>query len=217
MPALDTRIKAAKVRTLFAFTTFIMSQLVELYADPGRKFHTMVRSTCCWCLDAALSAWSLSPNVIMPRSTVQHTVWLCRMHSATYEWLALQSLSSQKLLFKVRPKTHYFAHMVDHFSETQLCLQHLSCFSDEDFMGKIRRLCQASHGKTYMVSWAKRYALKRALQWRVMRENAEGVSGAMRFTHRLHSYMAFNYRRFSFGAVCCMGERERYIYIYRGT
>ena len=40
MPALDTRIKAAKTRTLFAFTTFVMLQLANspvLNGQPGKK------------------------------------------------------------------------------------------------------------------------------------------------------------------------------------
>lgn len=46
---------------------------------------------------------------------------------------------------------------------------HLSTFGDEDFMGKIRCICQGCHGGTYMQTWARRYALKRSLQWRDMK------------------------------------------------
>ena len=33
-------------------------------------------------------------------------------------------------------------------------------------MGKVRCICQGCHGGTYMLTWARRYVLKRALLWR---------------------------------------------------
>lgn len=173
-PALDTRIKAAKTRTLFAFVTWLMVQLcasTELDTE-GKQMHAKMRSVSCWALDTALSCFNINEDVVMPDSTVQQTVWLLRLHSASYEWLAGSCFLEERLLYKVRPKTHYFVHMVDHYERTKICLMHLATFGDEDFMGKIRSICQACHGGTYMVTWARRYALKRALQWKQMKRDA---------------------------------------------
>lgn len=172
MATLDTRIKAAKARTLFAFTTFIMTRLADssvLRTAEGIQ-RARMRAISCWSLDLALSLWSKNGKVLTARDIVDETTWLCHLHSASYQWLACQCLAERKLLFKVRPKTHYFCHMVDHFSATQLCLMHLSTFSDEDFMHKIRCICQSCHGGNYMRSWSRRYALKRALQWREIKK-----------------------------------------------
>jgi hypothetical protein len=79
-------------------------------------------------------------------------------------------LAQRRLLYKIRPKTHYFLHMIDHHELTKLCLMFLSTFGDEDYMGKIRRICQGCHGMNYMLSWARKYILKRALQWREMKK-----------------------------------------------
>ena len=174
-PGLDTRIKAAKTRTLFAFTTWMMVQLcASAKLDTEEKqMHAKMRAVCCWSLDVALSCWNVNEEVVMPDSTVQQTVWLCRLHSASYEWLAGQCLLAGRLLYKVRPKTHYFCHMVDHHEKTKICLMHLATFGDEDYMGKVRSICQACHGSTYMSTWARRYALKRALQWKEMKCEAD--------------------------------------------
>lgn len=171
MPALDTRIKAAKVRTLLAFTTFVMTQLAAspLLISAEKKKHARMRAVCCWTLDVALSAWSLNSRVVMATAEVVEITWLCRLHSATYQWLAVQCLNERRLLYKVRPKSHYFVHMIDHFSESKLCLMFLSTFGDEDYMGKLRNICQSCHGSTYIQTWARRYALKRALQWKNMK------------------------------------------------
>ena len=171
MPALDTRIKAAKTRTLFAFTTWMMVKLADSDAldTNAKKMHAKMRAVCCWSLDVPLSTWNLNGKVVMSRATVREVTWLCRLHSASYQWLSASSLAEQRLLYKCRPKTHYFVHMVDHFEETAICLMHVSTFGDEDYMGKIRGICQGCHGSTYMLTWARRYALKRALQWREMK------------------------------------------------
>ena len=171
MPALDTRIKAAKTRTLFAFTTWMMVRLADSDAldTNAKKMHAKMRAVCCWSLDVPLSTWNVNGKVVMLRATVREVTWLCRLHSASYQWLSARCLAEQRLLYKCRPKTHYFVHMVDHFEETQICLMHASTFGDEDYMGKIRCICQGCHGATYMLTWARRYALKRALQWREMK------------------------------------------------
>ena len=171
-PELDSRIKAARCRTLFAFITWLMSRLASSPLPPEQKLNARVRAICCWTLDTALSVFNRTRHVKMLKHVVKETTWLCRLHSASYQWLAVQSLSQKRLLFKVRPKTHYFSHMVDHHQQSCLCLIHLSTFGDEDFMGKCRRIAQSCHGKTYMHSWAKRYVLKRALQWSEMRKMA---------------------------------------------
>ena len=173
MPALDTRIKAAKTRTLFAFTTFVMLQLAKstvLDGSPAQKQQAQVRAVCCWSLDVALSAWNLNQKVRMHDSHVKQTTWLCRLHLACYQWLGVQCLNQSRLLYKVRPKTHYFVHMLDHHETSKLCLMFLSTFGDEDYMGKVRGICRACHGMTYMKSWARRYILKRALQWRELKK-----------------------------------------------
>ena len=169
---LDSRIKASKVRTLFAFITFLMTRLAlssALHTEAAR-FHAKRRATCCWALDVALSVWSLCPVVRMAERHVQEVVWLCRLHSATYQWLAHRCLTERRLLYKIKPKSHYFQHLLDHFQSTRLSLMHLSTFMDEDYMGKVRTLCRACHGSTYMQTWARRYVLKRALQWRELQK-----------------------------------------------
>ena len=151
-----------------------MTRLVTYpYATQGQQLDAKVRAVCCWTLDTALSIFNMNKKIKMRVPVVRQTTWLCRLHSACHQWLGSRCMSQRRLLYKVRPKTHYFTHMVDHHEETCLCLLHLSTFGDEDFMGKIRKVAQSCHGKTYMHAWARRYVLKRALQWSEMKkENA---------------------------------------------
>ena len=169
---LDSRIKAARCRALFAFITWLMTRLVDsrvLTTEAARK-HAQVRAVCCWSLDTALSMWNLGTSVVVPGRDVAHASWLCRLHLACYQWIATQCLLARRLLYKVRPKSHYLAHLIDHHEQTRLSPIFLSTFGDEDFMNKARNVARSCHGKTFMVQWARRYALKRALQWREMKE-----------------------------------------------
>ena len=59
---------------------------------------------------------------------------------------------------------------MDVYAANGICLMHLATFGDEDFMGKIRAVAQSCHGSSYQCTWAKRYVLKRSLQWRDMKE-----------------------------------------------
>ena len=170
-PVLDSIIKAARTRTLFAFVTWLVSRLATFpCATQEQQLNAKVRAVCCWTLDTALSIFNMNKKIKMRVQVVRQTTWLCRLHSACHQWLGSRCIAQRRLLYKVRPKTHYFTHMVDHHEETCLCLLHLSTFGDEDFMGKIRKVAQSCHGKTYMHAWARRYVLKRALQWSEMKK-----------------------------------------------
>lgn len=167
MPQLDSQIKAGRVRTLLAFITFVMVQLIDSNLVPQNKImYGKVRACCCWTLDTALSIWNQCKSVAMSPGDVTTASWLCRVHSASYQYLAVQSLRERRLLWKVRPKSHYFVHFVDFYETTGLSPIHMSAFLDEDFMGKARKICLSCHGATFMKQWARRYVLKRALQWR---------------------------------------------------
>ena len=176
MAILDSRIKAARTRALFAFITFVMCRIAAGSAaltSEESQMQAKLRAVCCWSLDTALSIWNLSDRVKMSKREVEHSVWLSRLHSMTYQWLAARALVQRRLLYKVRPKTHYFQHLLDHVVETHLSPMFLATFGDEDYMHKIRNICRACHGATFHRQWAKRYALKRALQWQEIKKRGE--------------------------------------------
>ena len=206
-PVLDSRIKAGRCRTLFGFVTWLMVRLATYTVQTQeQRTNAKVRAVCCWTLDTAISLFNTNKKLKMKPWVVQQTTWLCRLHSATYQWLSARCLSQRRLLYKIRPKTHYFTHMIDHHQETGLCLLHLSTFGDEDFMGKVRQICQACHGSTYMQSWAKRYLLKRAAQWSEMKKCAVGPS----MVHVMTACFAF---WCWYGACMCVDEVKCHDYI----
>lgn len=165
-PELSSRVKAAKTRTLFAFCVFLMTRLAHPRHVPLDILpHAKARAVCFWALDVALSIWNKSTLCVLSVEETVVSVWLCKLHSTAYQWLSVKCMRDRRLLYKVRPKTHYFCHITDWVAQSHFNPQTLSNFCDEDFMGKTRNIAAACHGSTYMTNWARRYALKRGLAW----------------------------------------------------
>jgi hypothetical protein len=62
----------------------------------------------------------------------------------TYQQLAYSAWNDNVFLYKLRPKWHYFAHLVDRIYETRENPAKLDVFAAESFMGKVKqvaRLC----------------------------------------------------------------------------
>ena len=83
-----------------------------------------------------------------------------------YMHLAAKAFEGRLLLYKLRPKHHYLVHLLDHAVETGMNPMHLSNFLDEDNMKMMRGVAKACHAKTVKHAWARRYILKKVLNWR---------------------------------------------------
>ena len=46
-------------------------------------------------------------------------------------------------MWRVRPKYHLFVHLLDYIEDTGLNPRYWACWMDEDFMGKMRKVCQS--------------------------------------------------------------------------
>ena len=94
-PILDSRVKAAKARTLLGFCTHIMC-LLACNAPVQLQRHAQLRATMCWTLDVALSTFNLNKCVIMSAPCVAEVTWLLRLHLACYQRLSCESLQKMK-------------------------------------------------------------------------------------------------------------------------
>ena len=72
-PELDSRIKAARCRTLFGFVTWLMVQLASYPLPPDRKKQADVRAVCCWTLDVALSIFNQNTYIKNARRCSQRS------------------------------------------------------------------------------------------------------------------------------------------------
>ena len=134
--------------------------------DPEAMFHAQVRASMCFSLSNMLSIWSKGKRPFMGQQSQDSSRYLGNLFFACYTWLAGEALQNRELLWKLRPKHHYFVHLVDHAVQTGLNPMHMSNFLDEDMMKAMRGVAKACHAKSVKVSWARRYVLKKVLSWK---------------------------------------------------
>ena len=80
-------------------------------------------------------------------------------HLESYSWLAACMWRARRQMFLIRPKHHCLWHLslqVRHW-RLNLCMFH--CFDEESFLGKVKAICQKTHGKTATKRTFQRYTL----------------------------------------------------------
>ena len=80
-----------------------------------------------------------------------------------YATLSSAALRDCVLLYKLRPKHHYFEHCLDECSLTAHNPLQQSCFVDEDAMKHLRGVAMSCHPSTVRVTWGRRFLLKQIL------------------------------------------------------
>ena len=76
-------------------------------------------------------------------------------------------------LFKIRPKHHMLDHLAKQVARTQLNPRRvMGCFSDESFLGYLKRIGIKRHVMNMMERLCQRYNLFLSLRWRETALNA---------------------------------------------
>ena len=158
-PALATYYKAASVKILIGFCSYISTKLCD------GSWRSKVRSTCLW----GLSDFIYKLDCAGPWLTAEEAKGC---YDSGYLFLdSMQELANiagdnNEFLWKVRPKTHYMCHHFDDVYSTRANPRHRTCFMDEDFVGKLARLGRHCHRKTVALRVLQRYLLFINQHWR---------------------------------------------------
>ena len=121
-----------------------------------------VLATCCYSLQNCVSLLDGS-GILLDRSTATEASEMLQLHITSYVWLASFFFSQRKLLFRIRPKLHYMWHQAVQIREWRINLGVFATFEDETFLGKIKMIATACHGKTMTSRVYQRYLLCLAL------------------------------------------------------
>ncbi|CAL1141025.1 unnamed protein product [Cladocopium goreaui] len=84
-------------------------------------------------------------------------------HSA-HNWLATEALEKENLLWRTRPKYHKLDHIVYDCAPEVSPLK-LSCYTDEDAMGKLKKLAMISYPNQMGRQVLSRYAAYTCVRW----------------------------------------------------
>ena len=124
-----------------------------------------VRSTMLWSLSTCLQVWLQGDRPFLSKDEQQESSALLELHLISYQYLASESLKSQRLGYYVRPKFHYCAHLLEWLKERGANPQAFSCFMDEDHMKALRGIVTSLHPTTSIMKLAPRYMLKRLVSF----------------------------------------------------
>lgn len=158
-PCLDSGFKAAHVKIIL----FFLVHVTQKFCDGS--YYSRTRTTCIW----ACANWLY----VLDRAGL----WLTdeeqanayrygRLFLLSYQYLASANLLQGVCNYKIRPKSHSIQHVIDRHLSSKENPRFHNCFMDEDFMGKIARLCRHCHGGDTMTTRAmQRYLLHMAHRW----------------------------------------------------
>ena len=82
----------------------------------------------------------------------------------SYNALAVEASANKKTLWKLLPKFH----AVTHYYDTRINPRRVSCYQDEDMVGKVKQIYCACHGITAPFRGLQRYAILQCLRWRAL-------------------------------------------------
>jgi hypothetical protein len=88
-----------------------------------------------------------------------------RLFLLSYQKLSDAAIARRRLAYKIRTKHHTMDHQVDRITVDRLNPKNVACFVDEDFLGKLKRLGQQTHGSNVMLRTLQRYLLLIRIRW----------------------------------------------------
>ena len=129
-------------------------------------YHLQLMATLCISMSSTISIWSKGQRPHLTLQEKELTFFCGNLFNSCYTALARDALQKRQLLWKIRPKHHYWVHLLDYMSKSAINPMATSNFLDEDCMKAMRGVSKACHPKTVKVSWARRYLLKKILSWK---------------------------------------------------
>lgn len=158
-PELGSSFKAAAIKTI---TTFVadVSYHVERSDLLGKA-----RCTNTWAI-AELQFVLDQAGVRLTKVELKRALYAATSFLFTLQFLCNSAISDGKALFKLRPKHHYFCHILMRLQlDMQNPCKQLQCAGEETFMGVIKRIGSQTHGGTAYVRTFQRYLIYLAVRW----------------------------------------------------
>jgi hypothetical protein len=131
---------------------------------PG-NMELRLATTCLYYLVTWLAILDSEPMFMSPSALAEATQagW---NYLRTYFALAKMCVDAGVRRWKVRPKCHALAHLLLRSSYSSMNIRFWSCWSDEDYIGKICKLARGTHPRTIAQRTLDRWLANLAVRWR---------------------------------------------------
>ena len=160
-PELSSHFKASAVTTIMRFVAHISFEfeLVATEASRMRRANAWAFGEIQFILDMA--DWRLSPR------EVRRFDYASNLYLLSYQWLATDAINQGVLMWKVRPKHHYFCHLVDRtITEHLNPCKFLQNAAEESYMGVVKKIGKQCHGKSVYTRLIQRLVLFLGIRWK---------------------------------------------------
>ena len=125
-----------------------------------------------------INCFALSPSLR------QECSWNLQVHLISWQHLAHLCMERKLYLYRLRPKHHSMDHIQMDIARTRLNpARASSCFSDESFLGYLKRIGVRCHSSNMMLRLLQRYILFLSLRWKDSRTKWDGVLCARQQSH----------------------------------
>ena len=142
----------------------------------ARVHWSRVRASMLYSLDASLSVCGAGNRPHLWNEQKLEACWLLRTFLLAYQHLASLALRERRLLYKLRPKLHYTDHLERETYFSGLNPMQVANFEDESFMGHMKHTVAATHPRSQLRTWSKRYVAKRTFAWARMQPKSGSQS-----------------------------------------
>ena len=130
---------------------------------PARDDYSTMRSACLSALATFMHTLD-SADLWLTRGEQRAAFKSGHLWLLSMQWLADEALKRRALVWKLRPKWHYLTHTVFRLQRSRLNPRFQHTFQEEDFMGKLAKLCRRCPQKNQTTRFAQRYLLNLAVR-----------------------------------------------------
>lgn len=156
---LSTKFKACHVKIM---VYWIAKKTKEAAESHPQDIVLQVLATCCFALQKCITILD-NEGLILDHNTAAEASDMLLLHVKAYAWLAAFFYTERKMIFRIRPKLHYIWHQAMQLKKWRINIGAFATFHDESFLGKIKAVATACHGKTMTARVYERYILCLAL------------------------------------------------------
>ena len=79
--------------------------------------------------------------------------------------LSAEALRNRSFFWQCLPKAHMTTHMAYDMAASGRNPRSLTCYPDEDMIGRVKVIVESCHGKTYAENTLRRYAILVGIRW----------------------------------------------------
>ncbi len=167
-PTLSSKYKAATVRHMLPF---LASKVISM--SESQPTYTLA-ATCVYSLYKFHYA-TAHADPIMSQESANDAHASMHAFLKCYAQLHVTARTAGQHRWQARPKLHFLWHISDTMKRTRINPKLSSCWEDESFMGKIKRLAKACHGSSVMLRATQRYIALVAVRWHARLQRVDRV------------------------------------------